>query len=114
VRRITLGGCSILRSSIVICLLTAPRISSDGVLIAEGKIDPQGEQHRLHRPVGQITTKSVKSLRYKEFSLPELRIIVYAAHPSPPEGRSYVVANAGWGAVDAGGVGARAVKGRAG
>jgi hypothetical protein len=27
-------------------------------------------------------------------------------HPSPPKGRSYVVTNAGWGAVDAGGVGA--------
>ena len=46
----------------------------------------------------------VKPIRQKYSSLPKFGNIVCVAHPSPAKGRSYVVTNAGWSAVDAGGV----------
>ena len=46
----------------------------------------------------------------KYTTLPKFGNIVCLAHPSPPKGRSYVVTNAGWVAVDAGGVKAGVVE----
>ncbi|HEV2152845.1 MAG TPA: hypothetical protein VGR99_00665, partial [Bradyrhizobium sp.] len=45
---------------------------------------------------GQNSQAAVKPACQKYSTLPKFGNIVCVAHPSPPKGRSYVVASAGW------------------
>jgi hypothetical protein len=62
---------------------------------------------RGERLSGKSHKLQVNRAAQKYFALLEFGFIVCIVHPSPPKGRSYVVTNAGWVAVDASSASAR-------